>query len=129
MTNQPDVARGTTSMEVVDAINERLRDELELDAVYVCTHDNTDGCSCRKPGPGMLLAAATDLDLDLASSWLVGDRWVDIGAAAAAGVRSVLLDRPYSWRSTSSGGPPAGLEPTARVANFAEAVDTMLGPR
>ena len=104
VTNQPDVARGTTSMEVVDAINERLGNELALDAVYVCVHDNTDGCSCRKPGPGMLLDAATDLDLDLGSSWLIGDRWVDIGAAASAGVRSVLLDRPYSWAADELGG-------------------------
>jgi D-glycero-D-manno-heptose 1,7-bisphosphate phosphatase len=126
VTNQPDVARGRARREDVDAINARLVAELGLDAAYVCPHDNGDDCSCRKPQPGMLLDAARDLGLDLGASWLVGDRWVDIGAAAAAGVRSVLLDRPYSWLGTSSGGPPEGLEPTHRVATLAEAAERVL---
>jgi D-glycero-D-manno-heptose 1,7-bisphosphate phosphatase len=127
VTNQPDVARGTTPRELVEAINARLRDELELDAAYVCAHDNDDRCACRKPRPGMLLDAAADLELDLGSSWLVGDRWVDIGAAAAAGVRSILLERPYSWAATSSGVPPDRLEPTVTVRDFTGAVDAILG--
>jgi D-glycero-D-manno-heptose 1,7-bisphosphate phosphatase len=126
VTNQPDVARGKARREDVDAINARLVAELGLDAAYVCPHDNRDGCDCRKPRPGMLLDAARDLGLDLGASWLIGDRWVDVGAAAAAGVRSVLIDRPYSWRGTSSGGPPEGLEPTARVATLPEAVQHIL---
>jgi D-glycero-D-manno-heptose 1,7-bisphosphate phosphatase len=126
VTNQPDIARGNATAFDVDAINTRLVQELGLDAAYVCPHDNDAACDCRKPRPGMLLAAARDLGIDLGASWLVGDRWVDIGAAAAAGVRSILLDRAYSWKATSSGGPPDGLAPTIRVATLAEAADRIL---
>ena len=72
VTNQPDVARGSTTRAEVDAINAELRRALPLDAIYVCFHDGPD-CECRKPRPGMLLDAARDLDLDLDTE-LVGRR-------------------------------------------------------
>ncbi len=68
-----------------------LLDELPLDAIYVCPHDDADGCPCRKPRPGMILQAAADLDLDLNHSVCVGDRWRDIDAAQRAGVHSVHI--------------------------------------
>jgi len=58
VTNQPDVARGTATRAQVEAINGRLLANLPIDALYVCYHDNADGCDCRKPKPGMLFAAA-----------------------------------------------------------------------
>src|SRR5687768_11160972 len=58
VTNQPDVARGTQTREGVERINAELARELpELSAFYVCYHDNGDGCTCRKPGPGLLIRA------------------------------------------------------------------------
>ena len=105
VTNQPDVARGHMSRSDVDAINEWISSVLPIDATYVCFHDGT-ACNCRKPRPGMLFNAARDLDLDLRPSWMIGDRWVDIAAGAAAGVRTVLIKRTYSWRATSSGVKP-----------------------
>jgi len=95
VTNQPDVARGLQSAEDVAAINARLRSAVDVDAVYVCPHDNADRCPCRKPEPGMLLAAAGDLALDLPRSFMVGDRWSDIEAGRAAGCRTVYIDRGY----------------------------------
>ncbi|HYV60103.1 MAG TPA: HAD-IIIA family hydrolase [Acidimicrobiia bacterium] len=121
ITNQPDVARGTTTRETVDAINEYVGDALPIDAVYTCVHDG-DACSCRKPRPGLLLDAARDHALDLAASWLIGDRWVDIAAGRAAGVRTVLLERDYSWSPTSQGHPPPGLHADAVGADVAECV-------
>ena len=94
VTNQPDVARGTQSQDVVDAINDRLKDQLGLDAVYVCYHDDGE-CTCRKPQPGMLTEAAQTLDLDLPSSFMVGDRWRDIEAGSRAGCRTVMIDYGY----------------------------------
>ncbi|HEV3449834.1 MAG TPA: HAD-IIIA family hydrolase [Acidimicrobiia bacterium] len=126
VTNQPDVARGITTRERVEGINELVRDRLQLDAVYACFHDG-DGCACRKPKAGMLRAASLEMDLDLAASWLVGDRWVDIAAAAASGVRSVLLERPYSWRRAGGAEPPPGLAPDATTATFAEAAALIAG--
>jgi D-glycero-D-manno-heptose 1,7-bisphosphate phosphatase len=126
VTNQPDVARGDVSLEAVEEVNAALRRSLDLDAVYVCAHDARDRCACRKPRPGMLFAAATDLDLDLSSSWLIGDRWVDIAAAAAAGVRSVLVEHERSWDATSAGSPPVDLRPTLRAQDVGEAVEMIL---
>ena len=95
ITNQPDIARGTTSAAAVDAINDRLLAELPLDEVVVCPHDDADGCECRKPRPGMILGAAGRLDIDLSRSVTVGDRWRDVAAGRAAGTRTVFVDRSY----------------------------------
>jgi D-glycero-D-manno-heptose 1,7-bisphosphate phosphatase len=95
VTNQPDVARGTTSRQTVDDINAYLADELGLDAVYVCPHDDANGCGCRKPQPGLLLDAGADLGVDLTRSLMVGDRWRDIEAGRRAGVTTVWLRRAY----------------------------------
>jgi D-glycero-D-manno-heptose 1,7-bisphosphate phosphatase len=95
VTNQPDIARGTTSRQAVDAINGHLTHELNLDAAYVCPHDDSDACGCRKPAPGLLLDAAADLGVDLTRSVMVGDRWRDIEAGKRAGVTTVWLRRDY----------------------------------
>ncbi|MCP5115189.1 MAG: HAD-IIIA family hydrolase, partial [bacterium] len=58
VTNQPDVPRGVTNAAVVEEIHSLMRDRLPLDDVFVCFHDDPDGCDCRKPKPGMLLDAA-----------------------------------------------------------------------
>jgi D-glycero-D-manno-heptose 1,7-bisphosphate phosphatase len=95
VTNQPDIARGTVSMETVERINAKLRSALPLDDVRVCPHDDADGCDCRKPKPGLLLDAATEWGLDLADSYMVGDRWRDVEAGRRAGCRVVFIDRGY----------------------------------
>ncbi len=95
VTNQPDIARGTLARADLDQMHDRLRSLLPLDEICVCPHDDADGCGCRKPAPGMLLAAARRLDLDLARSVAVGDRWRDVAAALAAGVTAVHIERHY----------------------------------
>lgn len=98
VTNQPDVARGSQTRASVDAIHARLRAELPIDAIYCCFHDDADNCSCRKPRPGLLLTAARELSLDLASSFMIGDRWRDAEAGAAAGCRTAFVDHDYDER-------------------------------
>jgi D-glycero-D-manno-heptose 1,7-bisphosphate phosphatase len=95
VTNQPDIARRTTTWQAVDAINAHLTDELGLDAVYVCPHDDGDACGCRKPAPGLLLGAAEDWRVDLTRSLMVGDRWRDIEAGRRAGVTAVWVRSDY----------------------------------
>ncbi len=126
VTNQPDVARGTMPRSTVDAINAYVTTTLPVGAVYTCFHDG-DWCSCRKPRPGMLLQAANDQSVDLERSWMIGDRWVDIAAGDAAGVGTVLLERPYSWQPTHQGDPPTGLQPDAIGNDLAECAAAILG--
>jgi GDP-mannose 4,6-dehydratase len=95
VTNQPEVARGRLSRDAVEAIHNYLRRQLPLDDIRVCYHDDDAGCECRKPKPGMLLAAAREWGIDLGRSFMVGDRWRDIEAGRRAGCRTVFIDYGY----------------------------------
>jgi D-glycero-D-manno-heptose 1,7-bisphosphate phosphatase len=119
VTNQPDVARGTQSLGTVNEINDTLRQVLPLDAIYVCPHDDKDACNCRKPAPGLLLAAAAELEIDLALSTMIGDRWRDIEAGRRAGCATVHIDRDYAERR------PTAADLTVR--SLPEAVPWLLG--
>jgi D-glycero-D-manno-heptose 1,7-bisphosphate phosphatase len=119
-TNQPDVGRGTMKQEVVEAIHAEMRRQLPLDRVEVCYHPgyNDSECDCRKPKPGMLRRAARELEIDLAQSWMVGDRWRDIDCGTAAGCKTVLIDRHYAEKLHA--------QPTFSAGNLAEAADIIL---
>lgn len=95
VTNQPDIARGTASFHDVDAINTKITELTQLQHFYVCPHDESDACDCRKPLPGLLLQAALKLQLDLTQSFMVGDRWRDVEAGKNAGVRTFFIDYGY----------------------------------
>ena len=94
-TNQPDVAKGIIRRDEVETMHEYMRGHLPLEDIKVCYHIDADLCSCRKPKPGMLLEAARDHGIDLRKSFMVGDRWRDIGAGRAAGCRTVFVDYDY----------------------------------
>lgn len=117
-TNQPDIARGRMTRAAVDAMNAHLRSHLPLDAIEMCTHDDADRCGCRKPEPGMLLNAAKRDGIDLAASFMVGDRWRDIEAGRGAGCRTVLIGDGYGERFRS--------QPDIKVATLSEAADWIL---
>lgn len=119
VTNQPDVGKGTQSREMVEAIHARLRAELPLDDIFVCYHVDADACSCRKPMPGLLEQAALQYGIDLASSYMVGDRWRDIDAGHRAGCTTIFLDYAYQER-----GPER--EPAVRVQSLREAARWIL---
>lgn len=91
VTNQPDIARGTQDVAVVEAMNEVIQREVGVDAILVCPHDDIDNCECRKPKPGMLLQAMERFDIDRERSFMVGDRWRDVVAGQAAGCRTVQV--------------------------------------
>lgn len=97
-TNQPDVGRGTLAREVVEQIHTHLLALLPIDRVEVCYHagQGISDCDCRKPKAGMLRHAAAALGIDLARSWMVGDRWRDIDCGHAAGCRTIFIDRGYA---------------------------------
>lgn len=91
VTNQPDVAKGVQNKEVVESIHAIIRQQLQVDDIKVCYHVDVDNCHCRKPKPGMLLDAAQEYSIDLAESYMIGDRWRDIEAGKAAGCKTILI--------------------------------------
>jgi D-glycero-D-manno-heptose 1,7-bisphosphate phosphatase len=118
VTNQPDLATGKQSRDVLEAMHERLKTDLAIDAVRVCEHTDADKCICRKPQPGMLVAAAREWGINLAESWMIGDRWRDIAAGQAAGCRCCFIDYGYDEQYP-------GL-PYSTVHSLPEAVDVIL---
>jgi D-glycero-D-manno-heptose 1,7-bisphosphate phosphatase len=98
-TNQPDVSRGAMRREDVAAIHDRLRSRLPIDDLIVCFHDDSDRCACRKPLPGMIYAMAVKHEVQIPRSYMVGDRWRDIGSGKAAGCTTILVNAfPESTR-------------------------------
>lgn len=98
VTNQPDVARGTQSLAVIEAMHAKLRQLIpEIERIEVCyaSGDEVPPDPRRKPEPGMILDVARDLGLDLGRSWLIGDRWRDIDSGERAGVRTIFIDFAY----------------------------------
>lgn len=133
VSNQPAAAKGKVSIEQLHAVHERvlelLREEgVHLDACRLCLHhpqgvvpELAGVCACRKPAPGMLLDAAEELGLDLASSWMLGDTDSDIIAGHAAGCRTVLIEHPGSAHKRVTEATPDVV-----AANLADGVAQLL---
>ena len=119
VTNQPDVAKGLTTQARVEEIHRKLAAELPVDEIFVCYHKDGDGCDCRKPKPGMLLDGARKHNVELAESFMVGDRWRDIEAGQNAGCRTIFIDGGYEERQPAR---PAD----AHVHSLGEAADWIL---
>lgn len=104
VSNQSGIAKGFFTMDELKTMNKAFRQILsyynvELDAVYYCPH-HPEGkienysieCNCRKPKPGLILKAASEYDIDLSNSWMVGDILNDVEAGNSAGCKTILLD-------------------------------------
>jgi D-glycero-D-manno-heptose 1,7-bisphosphate phosphatase len=108
VSNQPSAAKGLVTLAGLDAIQTRVVELLDaegagFDDFRLCLHhpegvvpELTGACDCRKPAPGMLLAAAAELAIDLGRSWMVGDTDGDVQAGRAAGCRTILVAHPHS---------------------------------
>jgi D-glycero-D-manno-heptose 1,7-bisphosphate phosphatase len=121
VTNQPDLARGRQTRDVVDAIHARLASALPIDEFRVCDHDDGHQCECRKPKPGLLQAAARDAGVSLPDSYMVGDRWRDVAAGRSAGCTTVFIDRGYDEQRPD--------RPDAVVQSLPEAAEWILSDR
>ncbi|WP_019987246.1 D-glycero-alpha-D-manno-heptose-1,7-bisphosphate 7-phosphatase [Rudanella lutea] len=130
VSNQSGVARGYFAESSLVAVWQRLADEVApagvvFDGFYYCPHyaiDTEPGCDCRKPQPGMLRQAATDLGIELSASWMVGDILNDVEAGNRAGCRTILVDRGHETEWLA--GPYR--TPTAQVSSLLEAAEQIL---
>ena len=135
-TKQSGVARGILTEPMIEDVHRHLSMLLDaggarIDAYYYCPH-HPEGtvaayrsrCGCRKPACGMIERASADLGLDPARSFVVGDKWIDVGAARAAGARGILVRTGYG--ATQETEPPPGLAADAVVDNLVEAVSWIL---
>ena len=114
VTNQSAVGRGLISLDTANDINRRLVDLIhqrggQVDGVYMCPHKPEDGCSCRKPKPGLLLQAAKKLSINLQRSWMIGDAWSDVLAGQSAGVRRAILLKTGRGKAQLSQFRPDGI--------------------
>ena len=133
ISNQSGVARGMFGIQDVERVNQRIRDLLaaeraSIDEIYFCTHhpDYDVECNCRKPRPGLLVAASKDFGISLPDSFMVGDKLIDIQAGKAAGASTVLVRTGDGDRELQS-AKDAILKVADRVcADLSEAVEWIL---
>ena len=130
VTNQAAINRELVTEDTVEDIHDRMCREISLaggriDGVYYCPHRPDEQCACRKPQPGMLLRAASDLSIELPGSYMVGDAWSDIGAGLAVGCVPYLVMTGRAGRQA-----PVALREASRqvrvVADLSEAVTAIL---
>lgn len=100
VTNQPDVTRRLMARDELEKMHTYIQNTLPVDEIFVCPHDDGDGCGCRKPKPGMLLEAAQKWGVHLPSSFIIGDSWKDMEAGRRAGCMTLLLDTPYNLEAS-----------------------------
>jgi len=96
VTNQPDVASGRITQSEVEAMHEMLRQNLDVDDIEVSYDPSGSEALRRKPNPGMLIDAAEKWQISLETSFMIGDRAVDMLAARRAGCVAVFIDRKYT---------------------------------
>ena len=137
VSNQSGVARGLLPESLLPEVHREIARQLleeagaKIDGFYYCPHHPTAGqgsyrieCDCRKPKPGMLLQAARELGIDLAHSWMIGDRRTDLEAGAAAGCRTILVQTGYG-ATTGITGTDASLNLQAVVPSIVEAAEVI----
>jgi D-glycero-D-manno-heptose 1,7-bisphosphate phosphatase len=131
VTNQSGVARGIFPESLVHLVHEKLSTELaaggaRLDGIYFCPHKSEEACGCRKPHPGMLERAAREHGLDLAGSYVVGDRYADLEMAHEAGGRGILVLTGYGRGEFELHRGEWPRQPHGVAENLSVAVDLIL---
>ncbi len=116
VTNQPDISRQKMSRAALEAMTKKIFSQTAVDALYVCPHDDPDGCHCRKPQPGLLHGAKRNWGIDFKRSFMIGDSYKDMEAGRSAGCFTILLDRAYNQ----------GVVCDQRVPDLTAAVDLIL---
>jgi len=131
VTNQSGVGRGFFDEASVHAVHEEMTQQLaaagaHLTAIYYCPHTSDDDCECRKPKPGMIRQAAHEHGVDLARSFVVGDRYGDVELAQASGGRGVLVRTGYGEEDLRSSGTEWARQPDFVADDLVSAVEWIL---
>jgi D-glycero-D-manno-heptose 1,7-bisphosphate phosphatase len=131
VTNQSAIGRGKISREKAEEINQQLLKKIEaaggrVDGVFMCPHTPEDGCTCRKPQPGLLFQAAQTLSLDLSRSILIGDALSDIRAGQAAGIHQSILVRTGRGKSQALEAGANHLKPFLIYDTLADALAELI---
>ena len=131
VTNQSGVARGKFDEATLELIHQRLFEILEdggaiVNGFYYCPHMPDAGCDCRKPKPGMLLKAKKEHGFDLAKSYVIGDRMLDIEMAHSVGAIGVIVPEPGDQYHVDAEIEASKEMPDMRKVTFLEAVDWIL---
>jgi D-glycero-D-manno-heptose 1,7-bisphosphate phosphatase len=131
LTNQSGVARNIFPESLVHEVHKKMISELaaggaHVDGIYFCPHKTEDACECRKPNPGLLDRAAREHALDLAASWVVGDRYADLEMAYTAGGRGILVMTGYGRGEYELHHGRWPRQPDALAADLTEAVRRIL---
>jgi D-glycero-D-manno-heptose 1,7-bisphosphate phosphatase len=139
VTNQSGIARNIFPESLVHEVHKKMVAELaaggaRVDAIYFCPHKSEDACECRKPNPGLLDRAAREHALDLAGSWIVGDRYADLEMGHAVGARGILVMTGYGRGEYELHRATWPRQPDALAENLRDAVRRILqnggaGPR
>ncbi len=99
VTNQPDIANGLTTRDLVHQFHAEIKAKLPIDHIYMCDHAAEADCRCRKPRTGMIDDAVKAFNIALSESVIIGDRWKDIECGYAAGIRKrYFIDCNYNER-------------------------------
>lgn len=139
ITNQAGVARGYFSEAMIETVHEYLKRDLHetgarIDGIYYCAHHPSVGdppyrqdCECRKPKPGLIRQAVKELDIDVGSSWMIGDRYSDIELARNAGVHAALVLSGYGRGEWEHQRRSWKYQPDLVAENLFEAIATITG--
>ena len=131
VTNQGGIARNIFPESLVHEVHKKMVAELAvggawIDAIYYCPHKSEDACECRKPNPGLLERAAREHALNLAASWIVGDRYADLEMGHVAGSRGILVMTGYGRGEYELHRDTWPRQPDALAENLRDAVRDIL---
>lgn len=126
ITNQSGISRGIFTENDMHTIHSAMQDRLNcmIDAFYFCPHLPNSGCRCRKPQTGMIEQAMVDFSIDKSNSWMIGDKAIDVMTGQNAGLNTALVLTGYGSTDIEK----LESKPTVTAADFAEAVNRLLGP-
>ncbi len=127
VTNQSGIGRGVYTVEAMHDIHRQMQSELDgaIDAFYYCPHLPEENCDCRKPDLGMIRNAMSDFAIDMANSWMVGDKRLDFDLGSNAGIRALIVKTGYGLQHSAELPSQAGLV----AENILEAARIITGKR